>query len=487
MSRTRRSFLQMMGGGLALGLAGPLLPSLTPRARAADGVPCRFVFVVEGNCAEPVCFLSEAARAELDGLNGKPVDGQRWWYRDYQHGEAVTLGASGLASAKALDVLAGAGDEVSLESKAAVVFGLSNKVAGGGHYTSAGALACARSTPASPGGRTIDAFLAGLPQVRQSAPFDAVRLGVVPNKDSSRINYTTCAYDVGRPAPVIVHPTTAYGNLFSAVGTPDEVAAFERRGALLDFGLSSTAKRLACFRGDAAQRAKLEQYKSALEELIERQATLLAMKDTLEVLKPPGPAENALFEAADPLQRLEAQFQLATAALIAGLTNVVVIGVGAGGPFDLEYPSYNGVLDGRARHDLHHQSSGNQPLIDTIHSITRDQIGLTAALARALEAQPEAGGTMLDHTVIVYLGDNGEQHHSTGSEWPLLVIGGQGLGLKTDGRTVLYPGVESGSAGHRQLSSFFTTLAHAAGEPIERFGNEGTTLVAEGPLPELWS
>jgi len=179
---------------------------------------------------------------------------------------------------------------------------------------------------------------------------------------------------------------------------------------------------------------------------------------------------------------------MATASLIAGLTNVVVIGIGTGGTFDLEYPDYAVQANENKRHDCHHlaqNSEDAQAYRDVIHSVTADYFGLTATMARALHAVPEGGGTMLDNTVIVYLGGNGEQHHSSASEFPLLVLGGQNLGLRTDGRTVVYPGLSAG-ASHRQLSSFYTTLAHAVGESIPSFGNEGATLVAEGPLAELW-
>jgi len=479
---TRRQFLKSLA---AMGIGSTVLGSMGRRAWASDGTPCRFVFVVEGNCAEPVAFLSDAARAQLDGANTKPVDGQRWWYRDYQHTSPILVPGSGLATAKSLGALAANGSEPSLEDKAMVIYGLSNKIAGGGHYTYHGALCCARSNASSPGGATIDAYLSGLAQVRQNTPFDAVRLGVEPNRSNARLNYSTCAYAAGRPAPMLMDPSTAYGNLFASVGTTEQQAGFQRRGELMDFGLMRTNKKLACFKGGADQRAKLEQYKGALEELLERQATLLAMQDTLSTVKPMGPEESALFESTSPLERLDAQFSMAEAALIAGLTNVVVLGIGTGGPFDLSYPEYTSVLDGRGRHDLHHESGGNPAFTDTIHSITGDYIGLTARLARALDAQPEGGGTMLDNTVIVYMGDNGEQHHSTASEWPLLVLGGAGLGLKTEGQTLVYPSIDTGGPDHRQLSNFFTTLTHLTGDALEIFGNEAATNVAKGPLAEL--
>lgn len=488
----RRQFLQSTAalgafgfGGLATGPLG-LLGS---QARAANGAPCRFVFVIEGNGVEPVSFLSDATRTALDATNEKPVGTERWWYRDYQHTSPLVIPNSGLASAKSMASL-GAAFGPELESKSAVIYGLSNKIAGGGHGCASGALSCARSSAAVPGGVTIDAFLASLPQVRQNTPFDAVRLGVTAANE--RLNYGACAYGVGRPAPVITDPSTAYTNLFSSVGTPAQIAAFQRRGELIEFGREQTIKKLACFKGNDLQRQKLLDYKSSLEDLLERQTILNILSgadgsaDVLTPLKPEGPENNALYTSTSPRDRFEVQFELATAALIAGLTNVAVLGMGIGNEFSkTTYPNYSGQIDGNNRHDLKHLSGGNQTYQDAIHAISGDYVGFIAKLARALDAVPEASGTMLDHTVIVFMGDNGEQHHSTSSEWPLLLVGGSALGLNTDGRTIVYPGIYNNSPGHRQLSSFFTTLAHSAAEPIEKFGNEGTTLLAEGPLSEV--
>ena len=57
----RRTFLAS-SAALALAQLGPLRPRV--RAQAA-GLPRRFVFIVEGNCVEPVAMLSEATRVPL--------------------------------------------------------------------------------------------------------------------------------------------------------------------------------------------------------------------------------------------------------------------------------------------------------------------------------------------------------------------------------------------------------------------------------------
>ena len=91
---------------------------------------------------------------------------------------------------------------------------------------------------------------------------------------------------------------------------------------------------------------------------------------------------------------------------------------------------------------------------------------------------------MLDHTAIVFMSDNGEQHHSTASDWPMLLLGGNAMGLQTGGRTIIYPGI--GRPGHRQVSNVYNTVGYAAGEALDTFGDERTTRVAEGPLTELY-
>lgn len=105
-------------------------------------------------------------------------------------------------------------------------------------------------------------------------------------------------------------------------------------------------------------------------------------------------------------------------------------------------------------------------------------------MARALDNVPEGNGTMLDNTIIVYLSDNGEKHHSEAREWPMLRVGGSNLGFKTDGRTVVYPGWNNPN--DRQASNLFNTLGHATGNTeLNEFGNEGALRIAKGPLDEL--
>lgn len=471
---TRRALLASAGLGAATALVGPLASRL---AQAGSALPRRFVFVVEGNGYEPVTVLTRAARAEIDATAHEPVGSKRWWYRDYGHDTPLQTSAEDWSSAPALGALA----TPELTEQAAVLLGLSSRIAGGGHSSSHGALASARTIGGVPGGQTIDAWLAAVPRVRGDAPYDAVRLGVGSNTGEA-LDFGTCAFARGRAAPLVLRPSSAFDALFGSVGVAGSRAAFGRRRALLDYAHGDIDAALQSFPGSSDERAKLEAYLAAVETLTDRHERILGMESDLEASRPEAPGTNPLYGSGDPLDRFRAHLELATAALMGELTHVAVIGCGTGGDFDLTYPT---VSPNVSRHDMHHGSAGSADLRQRIHEVTRLQVEAVAAMASDLAAIPEIGadGSMLDHTVIVFLGDNGEQHHSTASEFPIVVMGGAALGLELGGRTVAYPGIDAG--GHRQLSNLWNTLGYAAGEALDDFGAEGPARRAEGPLAEL--
>ena len=97
-SISRRGWLR----GIAAGAGGLMLaPLLTRIAAAGPGPVRRFVFVVEGNCFEPVTLLGDDARRAIDATLAAPIDTARWWPNRYRHGAPLEITA-GLSSAPAL-------------------------------------------------------------------------------------------------------------------------------------------------------------------------------------------------------------------------------------------------------------------------------------------------------------------------------------------------------------------------------------------------
>lgn len=466
----RRQFL--IGAGSSLATLG--LGSWTTRARADGPTPRRFVFFVEGNGTRPRNFMTPGAFETITDQVTRSVGDSTGFPTSYGHDSVLTV-RDDLSTAPSLAPLG-----ADLAGRSAVVLGLSSTVTGGGHTTNFGALSCTRSTPGRPGGPTIDAVLAALPEVRGETPFDAVRVGV--HASSSAMNTSTCAFGEGQAAPMIIDPVQAFNNLFGSVGDDASRAAFAQKARLLDYALADAEANLAAFPGSRVERAKLETLVRTLGSLKERQALLVERADVLAEIAPLPPASSSLYRSADPLERLQAHVDLVQAALIGGLTNVAVVGIGTGGSFDVAYPSL--VADVR-RHDLHHMGVITRAdALPIITAATRELVGKAAGLARDLEAVPEGDGTMLDNTLIVVMSDNGETHHSSAHEWPMLLIGGQAMGFATDGRTTVFPGVRN--ANNRQVSNLFNTLAYAAGTELDDFGSEGAGRIAPGPLAELW-
>ncbi len=473
MTVSRRSVLRGFRTAAGAALLAPFFRSV---ARAQVAPPKRFVFITEGNCFEPITLLSDAARAAIEPtLSANHVPTDRWFSDVYTHAQTVPVAMSNLSSASALGALG-----ADLAPQSVVVYGLSSRITGGGHTTFHGALSSSRTISARPGGITIDARIAST--IAGGTPIDVLRLGTDGTGDLP-VTFSICAYGAGNPAPMFVNNRAAFDALFSSVGTPQAQQQFARRRQLLDFAHSDVTSVLAVFSGSSPERAKLEKYLASVEELTLRHDGFTDLAAQLQAVRPALPDDNALYASInDPLQRFRAHLELALAALRGGMTHAVVLASGVGGALDQVYPT---VLAGIKRHDLHHQSDATPQYLAAIHEVTRLQVEAIAAFARGLSDTPDiGGGSMLDNTVIVFVSENGEQHHSRATEFPALLIGGGGLGLRTAGRTLFYPGIAQAGT-HRQLSNLWNTVGHLAGIDLNDFGDEGVNRVALGPLAEL--
>lgn len=478
---TRRNFLTTSGllaGAALTGAAG----LASRRSAAADGYPRRVVIFLEGNGIRPACMRDPLTLQTLEGIAGKPIETGR----DYAHEDPVLTPAAPLADARALGSLAAKDADISLVERSAVVLGLSATYLAGGHSTDHGALTASK-TSGGPASASIETVLSMIPEVRGATPFDAIRLGI--GAADTPLNYSSCAFDKGKPAPILMSPADAYTSLFGSVASGAAGEEFQARKALLEFALEDTDRTLKNFTGSSRGRAKLETYDASLMAMLARNEQILGMKDALLAVKPTGPAEldPDPYDTDDPLAHLTLQADIATAALLAGLTNVAVISIGSGSYYwSLQYPSLAALYPGGQTipgHDLRH---GYGPeFYEVLYEVSSRGVAELARMARALAQKQEAGGTMLDNTLLLYMSDNGEQHHSNAEEWAMLLVGGNNMGFKTDGRSVAYPKYSHPNT--RQTSNVFNSILHGAGLPTDDFGHsDPTTRVAPGPLSELW-
>jgi hypothetical protein len=86
-----------------------------------------------------------------------------------------------------------------------------------------------------------------------------------------------------------------------------------------------------------------------------------------------------------------------------------------------------------------------------------------------LKATPEGAGSMFDNTMIMYFPENGEGHHSHGTQAPVITLAGKNCNLEIGGRYLRLP--YHGTPGHKTIGNWYTTLLNAHGNPINHYGD----------------
>lgn len=443
----------------ALGSSSVVLAPFVQRLQAeADESyqPKRFVFVIEGNGfspnhAQPATLKRKSnAQSRNDVPELLDVD-----LREHKLSEAL----SPLEKFK---------------DRTTIIQGLSGRICGGGHSNNFGALGV-YSSKAGAFGQTIDMALAeAVP-----ATFAQVGLGI-SDRPEHTIIYNTSAFSRGKKVPNQCRPDLAMQQLFGSVAAGDAAGAFQAKTNLLDF-MVDDVKRLEG-RLSSQEREKLGQYLQAFESMRNRQSRLLEKEPELRKHQP---KTDDKYTSTTETDRLEAQFEIGASALISGLTNVLTISSGAGDPYFSV--KFTGLGIDFGKHSIGHGGSYNGMTSDQMAiKIRKFHLEQVAYLGDRLAAVPEGDGTMLDNTVIVYMSDAAESHHSRCWEWPMVVLGDLGGRLKTRGRFLCYP--RYGDPGHRTVANLYSSLLYAAGKSVDRFGLADPKLNhidQDGPLSEL--
>lgn len=261
-------------------------------------------------------------------------------------------------------------------------------------------------------------------------------------------------------------PKIALQELFKSVSTKDdERIRYQLERKVLEFVARNEGGRV----GGAAgfEQIKIKSYADAVEEIQGRLNKVDLMKELLH-RHVPKLADKYLQEEMTTFDRQAGHVEVLLAALISGLTNVAAFTVDELGHhytgipgLETEKVNMHDVGHGktiggiaaeeiRARSELHHMQ-----LVDTI--VTR------------LKGIPEGNGTMFDNTMLFYFPDSGETHHSTGVEYPFVVLSGRNAKLDIARRYIRLPAY--GEEGHRTLGNWYTTLLNAYGHAIEHYGD----------------
>jgi len=448
--------------GVALGagatLLAPVFGQLAAHAAgdATNMIRKRVVFVVQGNGMSPNHLVPVGVKRRPDGRSERPTNDKL---------ESLALKDHTLH--EAIEPLS------PFKDRLALIQGLSGRIALSDHSGNHGALGC---YPANKGpmAATIDVAIG------EANPgiIPWVGLGIM-NKPDQTMNYSISAAGPGKSAPIQCSPELAFKSLFGSVSGGSSRAAFDRRTNLLDFMADDVKRSRAALASD--ERQMFDQYLESFEALRDRQSKIDAIQNELRIH---APKLDDKFKKPTETNRLEAQFEIAAAALITGMTNVVTLTSGGGGQHYISYPELGIPVDG------HHYGHGGGVEGKTYEqcfiAVRQYHAKLIANLAKKLDSIKEGDGTMLDNTVIVYLSDSGDGHHPNLLEWPVVVLGNLGSTLKVDGRYLQFPQYQSKQ--HRTMANLFLTLLHAIGKPRDRFGINDPGLKdldQSGPIADL--
>lgn len=451
MAITRRTLLKNMSLGAGSLVLEPILSQLEAHADGSGRMPKRVVIVLHNNgfhawAAQPK-DIEPAERNGPDKVTNIPLAGHEL--------------------PDALSPLAPCRDLVTIIQK------LNGVHCGPYHGGGYAALAGVRKS-FQPYAESIDAALAKA----NRGVFPIVGLGIdtKPKPEGGSV-YVCSAMGPNQPVAIQCNPDLAYKTLFGSVASDSARQTFDDRTHLLDFmkdDVKSVRSRLA-----GPERDKFDYYLNAFEAMGQRQVKLQEMAGTLRKSAPSY--DEKKYTSTNEVQRTEAQFDLASGALISGLTRVVTICSGLCSPSG----QWTGLGINIGNHGIGHGGSdlgrSSKELYTIIRRFHFEQI---AGLIKKLQAMPEGDGTMMDNTVIVYTSDAAGNHHADGKEWPFVLIGSLGKRLRT-GRFIEYPGY--GQAGNRTINALYCTLLHAAGAPRDHFNLEGglKEIDQHGPLAEL--
>lgn len=436
---------------ITLGAGAVALSPFLKHVEAAEQqrLPKRFVFVLKSSGLQGEYLNPEGLQHDGDQLVDQPLAGRKL-----------------SESMKSLEPFK---DQLTL------IQGLSGKMTRTGHSAHYGALGGYKASQhAPPLYATIDGHLS------EQLPAVFNHVGFKMGEGSQGVTFPAIsAKGKGQQLPFQQNPMAAFENLFGSILEGGDLKKkYTRTGNVLD-AMSADIKKLQT-RLPATEQEKLGHYLNGFEALRDRRVQLVSMQ---KVLKENAPELDDKYTSRFTTHHLEAHFDMAAAALITGLTNVITVHA------DSLNSVYTGIGIGNNVHAIGH-GAGYATLSaqDCRDAIRTFHIELIASLAAKLKAVPEGDGTMLDNTVIVYTSDNAARHHSIGADWPMLVVGNIAGRLNSGGRYLAYPRYGSSNHNHT-ICNWFTTLCHLAEVPQDLFGQPDMSLGKvedqSGPLSEL--
>jgi hypothetical protein len=262
------------------------------------------------------------------------------------------------------------------------------------------------------------------------------------------------------PVPNEVYPALAWDNLFENRGSL-------RNMSILDRVMDDAAALTRTISSD--DKVKLDEYLASVREVEKRiEGTRKSMDKAQDTAKQRNQPVFAMPRPANGLPedlREHARLMCDIIAIAFQTDKTRVASLLLARDLSAMYYPFLEVREG------HHAASHNNAS-DGYERIARFHLSQLAYLATRLDSMPEANGTVLDNSCLMWLSNMwiGRKHDNT--RLPLVLTGGLGGTLET-GRTLNYV---DAADDNRKLCSLFLSLMDRMGIQLDKFGDADTRL-----------
>jgi Protein of unknown function (DUF1552) len=338
-----------------------------------------------------------------------------------------------------------------------------------------------RQSGTLPSAGSIDQYIAS--EINKATPLTKVPSLELAVRDVSFGEWAVSFGPTGAPIPFETDPGKAYDRVFGDFVKPDDSAAQAKAAqddAVLAWASGEFDSMSPKLGGN--DKNKLTAHASALRDLqgrLKLAPSAACTQPTREGQKTYVGNWNA--DAAYPAIA-DMHLRLAAAALACDRTRVVTIALPELPASLVDYTP--GALGASDLHDLVHKTAENGALKDDASAVApikryhQYHSKQFATLLGLLQGLPESdGGTLLDHTLVLWCGQLGSGSHDL-TQLPWILAGGGG-GFVKSGRHVKYDKVAGHGPSHNDL---FVSLANYMGLTTTSFGNSA---VSKGPLVRL--
>jgi hypothetical protein len=321
----------------------------------------------------------------------------------------------------------------------------------------------------APSGPTIDYELSkALPQTLM--PHLCIGMDSIENMTTKPTIANLSASGAGQPIFMHSNPNHLYQMLYGGISSGDIRLQHEARSNVMN-----QIEKLAAAKGHALPNADQQRYDQFVQGFKDTNGLRERLDTVSDHLRKFAPEVDERYTKPEfETDWHDVLLDLGISSLTSGITNTLTIGSGRGEIFG----AWKGLGIEQQGHNLGHMKQPDNPIWIKIRQYNSRML---VRIMETLDSVPEGSGTMMDNTLIVYTSNNANAQHTSGTNWPVMLLGNCGGIFKTGCFTQL--------DGKRPINSLYTTLLRTAGQNIDRFNMNDKLAkkfdAGNGPLQEV--